>query len=53
MTSSISVLDLFTIGIGPSGSHTVGPMRAGLRFFTRLTEAGLVQRTRLPWEPMI
>ena len=25
---SISVLDLFKIGIGPSSSHTVGPMRA-------------------------
>jgi L-serine dehydratase len=28
----ISVMDLFTIGIGPSSSHTVGPMRAGFRF---------------------
>ena len=29
---SISVFDLFTIGIGPSSSHTVGPMRAARRF---------------------
>jgi L-serine dehydratase len=29
---SLSVFDLFTIGIGPSSSHTVGPMRAALRF---------------------
>ncbi|MEM1261896.1 MAG: L-serine ammonia-lyase [Pseudomonadota bacterium] len=29
---SISVFDLFTIGIGPSSSHTVGPMRAAHRF---------------------
>lgn len=29
---SISVFDLFTIGIGPSSSHTVGPMRAALLF---------------------
>lgn len=29
---AISVTDLFTIGIGPSSSHTVGPMRAALRF---------------------
>jgi len=28
----ISVFDLFSIGIGPSSSHTVGPMRAALRF---------------------
>jgi L-serine dehydratase len=28
----ISVLDFFTIGIGPSSSHTVGPMRAAARF---------------------
>ena len=31
-----SVLDLFTIGIGPSSSHTVGPMRAALRFVQQL-----------------
>ncbi len=29
---AISVFELFTIGIGPSSSHTVGPMRAGKRF---------------------
>ena len=28
----ISALDLFTIGIGPSSSHTVGPMRAARTF---------------------
>ncbi|MGH7120448.1 MAG: L-serine ammonia-lyase [Acetobacteraceae bacterium] len=32
----ISVVELFTIGIGPSSSHTVGPMRAALRFAERL-----------------
>jgi L-serine dehydratase len=42
---SLSVLDLFTIGIGPSSSHTVGPMRAGKRFVTRLVEGGLLERT--------
>jgi len=31
-TGPISVFDLFTIGIGPSSSHTVGPMRAAFRF---------------------
>jgi L-serine dehydratase len=29
---SISIFDLFSIGIGPSSSHTVGPMRAAYRF---------------------
>ena len=29
---ALSVLDLFSIGIGPSSSHTVGPMRAARRF---------------------
>jgi L-serine dehydratase len=29
---TISVFDLFTIGIGPSSSHTVGPMRAAWLF---------------------
>jgi L-serine dehydratase len=33
---AISVFDLFTIGIGPSSSHTVGPMRAARRFAQRL-----------------
>jgi L-serine dehydratase len=39
---SISVLDLFTIGIGPSSSHTVGPMRAARRFVEGLLQAGLL-----------
>lgn len=36
-----SVLDLFTIGIGPSSSHTVGPMRAARRFLDDLRRDGL------------
>lgn len=32
----LSVLDLFRIGIGPSSSHTVGPIRIGKRFVDRL-----------------
>ncbi len=32
----LSVFDLFTVGIGPSSSHTVGPMRAAARFLTLL-----------------
>ena len=42
---SLSVLDLFTIGIGPSSSHTVGPMRAGARFAQRLQQGGLLEKT--------
>ncbi len=37
-----SVFELFTIGIGPSSSHTVGPMRAARRFVQRLDRAGLL-----------
>jgi L-serine dehydratase len=33
---ALSVFDLFTIGIGPSSSHTVGPMRAARRFASAL-----------------
>ncbi len=35
-----SIFDLFKIGIGPSSSHTVGPMRAARRFTERLLELG-------------
>ncbi|MCH5377091.1 MAG: L-serine ammonia-lyase [Planctomycetes bacterium] len=40
-----SVFDLFTIGIGPSSSHTVGPMRAARRFVMSLDVAGQLSRT--------
>jgi L-serine dehydratase len=43
---AISVFDLFTLGIGPSSSHTVGPMRAAHRFVTRLEEAGHLSDVR-------
>src|SRR6218665_103733 len=42
---ALSVFDLLKIGIGPSSSHTVGPMRAGLEFVTGLHQAGLLTRT--------
>ncbi len=38
----ISVLDLFKIGIGPSSSHTVGPMRAAHRFAEDLDARGVL-----------
>lgn len=41
---SISVFELFKIGIGPSSSHTVGPMRAARRFALQLQEQGLIPR---------
>jgi L-serine dehydratase len=40
----ISVFDLFKIGIGPSSSHTVGPMNAARRFAERLEEEGQLAR---------
>ncbi len=43
-TMTLSALDLFTIGIGPSSSHTVGPMRAACRFVRRLEAEGLAPR---------
>ena len=42
---SISVFDLFKVGIGPSSSHTVGPMRAAKMFATGLQSRGLFDRT--------
>ncbi|MEH3106935.1 MAG: L-serine ammonia-lyase [Sphingomonas fennica] len=38
---TVSVFDLFKIGVGPSSSHTVGPMVAAGRFVARLAEAGV------------
>jgi L-serine deaminase len=40
----ISTFDLFSIGIGPSSSHTVGPMRAGNIFVADLVEANLLHK---------
>ncbi|MFJ6213099.1 L-serine ammonia-lyase [Streptomyces sp. NPDC092296] len=39
---AISVFDLFSVGIGPSSSHTVGPMRAARMFARRLKSEGLL-----------
>jgi len=41
---AVSVFDLFKIGIGPSSSHTVGPMRAARLFAQRLANEGLIDR---------
>jgi L-serine dehydratase len=42
---AVSVFDLFKIGIGPSSSHTVGPMRAARLFALRLAGEGVLERT--------
>ncbi|MEV0278620.1 L-serine ammonia-lyase [Streptomyces sp. NPDC050610] len=42
---AISVFDLFSIGIGPSSSHTVGPMRAARMFARRLKNEGVLAHT--------
>jgi L-serine dehydratase len=47
----ISVFDIFKIGIGPSSSHTVGPMRAAKRFAERLAQDNqLAETTRVKVE---
>ncbi|MET8712733.1 L-serine ammonia-lyase [Streptomyces sp. NPDC004735] len=42
---ALSVFDLFSVGIGPSSSHTVGPMRAARMFARRLKNEGLLVHT--------
>ncbi|MEM7782545.1 MAG: L-serine ammonia-lyase [Planctomycetota bacterium] len=42
---AISTFELFSIGIGPSSSHTVGPMRAACRFVANLHNEGLLEHT--------
>lgn len=41
----LSVFDMFSVGIGPSSSHTVGPMRAARLFATRLDDGGHLEQT--------
>jgi iron-sulfur-dependent L-serine dehydratase single chain form len=43
---TISVFDLFKVGIGPSSSHTVGPMKAARMFAVGLRDDGLLPRVR-------
>ncbi|MBL3686367.1 L-serine ammonia-lyase [Leucobacter zeae] len=43
---AISVFDLFKVGIGPSSSHTVGPMRAAQRFAQHLRQTGALREAR-------
>jgi L-serine dehydratase len=39
---TLSVFDIFKVGIGPSSSHTVGPMWAGVRFLEELRSKGII-----------
>ena len=45
----ISVFELFSVGVGPSSSHTVGPMRASNRFIAELVSVyePLLRSTRI------
>src|ERR1017187_1790894 len=49
-----SLFELFKIGIGPSSSHTVGPMRAAFRFVRELEAAGALspQPAKLTGDPL-
>ncbi|SFN47347.1 L-serine dehydratase [Izhakiella capsodis] len=41
----ISVFDMFKVGIGPSSSHTMGPMKAGKQFIDELVQKGILHET--------
>src|SRR5574343_753482 len=43
---AISVFDIFKIGIGPSSSHTVGPMRAAMTFAANMEQRGIAPAIR-------
>jgi L-serine dehydratase len=43
---SISVFDMFKIGVGPSSSHTLGPWRAAQRFCTMLEDNNILYKVR-------
>lgn len=46
----ISIFDMFKVGIGPSSSHTVGPMKAGKQFVDDFGRKGLLESvTRVAW----
>ncbi len=42
----ISIFDIFKIGLGPSSSHTVGPVEAAAAFAERLVQQGLAAQNR-------
>jgi L-serine dehydratase len=42
---ALSVLDIFKVGLGPSSSHTMGPMNAACAFVQDLAHRGMLERT--------
>jgi L-serine dehydratase len=46
MTAYVSLFDLLSVGIGPSSSHTVGPMRAARAFAAGLEQRGMLDSVR-------
>ena len=44
VSAYVSAFELFSIGVGPSSSHTVGPMRAAREFAARLRDSGDLDR---------
>ena len=42
----IGLQDMFKVGIGPSSSHTVGPMRAARRFAMGLADQGVLEQVQ-------
>ncbi|MEN0134782.1 MAG: serine dehydratase beta chain, partial [Rhodococcus sp. (in: high G+C Gram-positive bacteria)] len=44
MSAYVSLTELFSLGIGPSSSHTVGPMRAAADFVDELRASGRLDR---------
>ncbi|HOA39503.1 MAG TPA: serine dehydratase beta chain, partial [Flavihumibacter sp.] len=44
MSESISVFDIFKIGVGPSSSHTLGPWRAARLFLQQLRSRNQLQQ---------
>lgn len=47
LINMVSVFDLFSIGVGPSSSHTVGPMKAACEFIKSLNKEKLLEVTRV------
>ena len=43
---AISVFDIYKIGVGPSSSHTFGPMVAAQRFLKELRDENLFDKTQ-------
>ncbi|HEY1879376.1 MAG TPA: L-serine ammonia-lyase [Caulobacteraceae bacterium] len=43
---TVGVFDIFKLGVGPSSSHTMGPMIAAGRFVQRLADTGVLARTK-------